>query len=108
MQQKFKKGDLVSITGVVKYDQDNNRVSVQVDYQDVTVPVEEAVLVRPFFKAGDRARLPNAPFGELTGFTDVEVLATHEEFVWIKEADGSTNVALAADLLREADEGGEG
>lgn len=108
MQQKFKKGDLVSITGVVKYDQTNERVSVQVDYQDVTVSVEDAILVRPFFKAGDKARLPNKPFGELTGFTDVEVLATHEEFVWIKDADGSTNVVLAMDLEREGPEGGEG
>lgn len=100
MQQQFKKGDVISVQGVVRYDQSDEAIAIQVGHTDVYLRAEMVTLVRPFFKPGDTAYLPNAPFGELRGFTEVEVIATHEEFVWLKDPDGKTNVALATDLQR--------
>ena len=101
--QPFKRGDVVSVTGTVKFDQaaDQATIYLDIDGASAVVTVERAQLVRPFFKPGEKAFLPPAQFDETGEWEPVDVLAAHEQFVWIKQADGDTNVVLAVELKRE-------
>lgn len=104
--QPFKRGDVVSVTGTVKFDQaaDQATIYLDIDGASAVVTVERAQLVRPFFKPGEKAFLPPAQFDETGEWEPVDVLAAHEQFVWIKQADGDTNVFLAVELKREKEE----
>lgn len=101
--QPFKRGDVVSVTGTVKFDQaaDQATIYLDIDGASAVVTVERAQLVRPFYTPGEKAFLSPAPFDESGQWEQVEVLATHQEFAWIKQADGDTNVVLAIELNRQ-------
>lgn len=104
--QPFKKGDIVSVNGTVKFDQaaGDATIYLDVDGGNAAVMAKHAQLVRPFFKPGEKAFLPPAPFDESGEWEPVDVIAAHEQFVWIKQADGDTNVVLAVELKREKEE----
>jgi hypothetical protein len=100
MQQQFRKGDLVLVPGVVKYDQSKpESVFVDVQYQGFTVTADDIQLVRPFFAVGDEAWRPAGIDGK--ELEKVTVLAVHDEMVWVRDEAGSFASLKAVHLTRK-------
>ncbi|EUB97239.1 hypothetical protein PMI07_000815 [Rhizobium sp. CF080] len=100
MQQQFRKGDLVLVPGVVKYDQSKpESVYVDVQYQGFAVTADELKLVRPFFAVGDEAWRPAGIDGK--ELEKVTVLAVHDEMVWVRDESGSFASLKAVHLTRK-------
>lgn len=97
----LQKGDVVCVLGTLRFDQQTDgRLHLVVNHYDVVVPPEDATLHLRHFTAGDKAFLPSK-HAESHDFTVVEVIATHDCLVWVKDENGGTEVADAMDLLRE-------
>lgn len=99
--KNFRKGDIVAIHGIVEFDFDpaanpgtslEGKVSIRPHghYSNIYVSADLAKIVRPHFIQGDIVVLGNADHGE--------VVATHEDMVWVKGADGGLDTWPATDI----------
>ncbi|MCO5730146.1 hypothetical protein [Rhizobium sp. SSA_523] len=97
----MKKGDQVTIVGTLRFDQrPDTHLHVTVNHHDVFIAPEDVTLHQRHFVAGDKGYLPSTTDAGKDP-SAVEVIATHDCLVWVKYADGGTQVAAAMDLLRE-------
>jgi hypothetical protein len=90
--QKFRKGDVVSVEGTVRFDPTDGRAYLDVAGNTVVMETEPLVLVRPFLEAGDPV---------VHGQEDAAVIATHENLVWIKAAGSGHRIVHITDLKRK-------
>lgn len=100
---KFRKGDVVSVTGTVEYDfgADGEKVlfvKIKGHYQALTLSPDNfddinLSLVRPRFDVGDRVEWPGAHgFGE--------IVAIHDGAAWIKQDDAGYETCCLGSLSR--------
>ncbi|MER8602837.1 hypothetical protein NKH48_03445 [Mesorhizobium sp. M1233] len=82
---KFRKGDRVSIQGVISADYvHEGKIKVQVEpYHDIFVPQADIAMVRPDIIVGDTVWCPGR------GTKHATVLATIEDHVWVSYGDGN-------------------
>ena len=94
--QHFRKGDVVSVEGTIRFDPTDGRAYLDVAGNTVVMETEPLVLVRPFLQAGDPV---------VHGQEDAAVIAVHEQSVWIKATGSGNRIVHITDLKRkEAEE----
>ncbi|RUV65191.1 MAG: hypothetical protein E5X35_11680 [Mesorhizobium sp.] len=82
---KFRKGDRVSIQGVIAGDYvHEGKIKVQVEpYHDIFVEMSDVTMVRPNILVGDTVWCPEK------GHAHATVLAIGEEHLWVSFGDGN-------------------
>ncbi len=90
---QYRKGDIVSLTGTVKYDYDQSdedrkvTVSINGHYSDVWLDEKFVTLITPIFEVGDSVTWakPTDPPGINSG----EIVGLSGEHAWIDMQDGN-------------------
>jgi len=101
-QRKFRKGDVVSIKGTVKFQTDGNDANVYLDvdgyYTSISVPAANATLIYPFVAVGEIVH--NRAKG-IKG----EVIAANDGALWVREPNGvlSTWRAMDVEIIEETE-----
>lgn len=98
----FRKGDKVSIEGVVDYASTSQaKINVGDTYTSVFVDLGSINLVMPCFTAGERVVHVG---GIEVGHGPGEVVATHGDMVWLNLDNGGLKTLPAYELILEARE----
>lgn len=89
---KFRRGDIVSVKGKVKFDQtsDDDTIHIEVGYTPVYLKPEAVTLIHPTFNIGDPVRHACGATGS--------VKSIDADQVWIRLNDGGYATYAAADL----------
>lgn len=93
LPRKYRKGDVVSIKGTVKFEASEDTLYLDVDgyYTSISVSVENATLVCPFVAPGEKVHNRDKAL-------NAEVIATNDGWLWVREPNGVLSTWRAMDV----------